>query len=78
MGHHRDGSFNDLLSLTVDRNDHISLDAIVKQGENASKTPDDVVTKINVADEDEEVMEATTARTSAGLREIIEKQLSVE
>uniref|UniRef100_A0A0D9WNA9 SKI-interacting protein SKIP SNW domain-containing protein n=1 Tax=Leersia perrieri TaxID=77586 RepID=A0A0D9WNA9_9ORYZ len=81
MGRRGDGtsSNNGVLSLTVVGNGRVAFDAVVRQGEKTVySSPDDVLPKINAADddEDEEDVEATTARTSAALRAIVEKRLS--
>ncbi|KAM0892071.1 hypothetical protein ACQ4PT_026007 [Festuca glaucescens] len=87
MGRRDDKGGSKILALTVDAHGSVAFDAVVKQGENASKIVyskhSDIVPKIATADseavEDEEyekLVEETTDRTKAALEKIVNVRLS--
>jgi SNW domain-containing protein 1 len=88
MGRRDDkGGGSKILALTVDARGGVAFDAVVRQGENASKIVyskhSDIVPKIATADseavEDEEyerLVEETTDRTKAALEKIVNVRLS--
>ncbi|XP_040376460.1 SNW/SKI-interacting protein A [Oryza brachyantha] len=87
MGRRDEKGGSKILALTVDAKGSIAFDAVVKQGENASKIVyskhSDLVPKIATADseatEDEEYqkqIEETTERTKAALEKVVNVRLS--
>jgi len=87
MGRRDANGGSKILALTVDAHGSVAFDAVVKQGENASKIVyskhSDIVPKIATADseavEDEEyekLVEETTDRTRAALEKIVNVRLS--
>ncbi|KQK01798.1 SNW/SKI-interacting protein A isoform X1 [Brachypodium distachyon] len=87
MGRRDEKGGSKILALTVDAHGSVAFDAVVKQGENASKIVyskhSDIVPKIATADseavEDEEYekqIEETTERTKAALEKVVNVRLS--
>ncbi|KAG8059362.1 hypothetical protein GUJ93_ZPchr0002g25312 [Zizania palustris] len=87
MGRRDDKGGSKILALTVDAQGSVAFDAVVRQGENASKIVyskhSDLVPKIATADseatEDEEnqkQIEETTERTKAALEKVVNVRLS--